>query len=593
MPSERFLDLYRAECRDCLRRLTGNALALERGEPGALEEAFRAAHTLKGMAAAMGHREVAEAAHRIEDDLAEVRDTTRTIDGALIDDLLRRADAMEAALSGGVDAGFAVPEEQAATAGQESGWRPSPPLVEGAGAVVSARIRPDAALPAARALALTGAARRSGGVVAVRPETPGQEFDGVLHVYLDSSEAAQALAARWREDGDLAAVHVEARGTGSALPVPPQPNGSSGLTIRVDRERLDRLAEGIAELAVHFATSDRGAAGNGRERATAVVAALQRTILELRTVPVSVVHDRATRVVRDAARAVGKEVDLEFGGGEIELDQAVLDAVSDPLMHLLRNAVDHGIEAAAEREAASKPKRGRIRLEAERERTSVRITVGDDGRGVDVERVLAKAAALGIAVADARDETLLRVMMQPGFTTASAVSNVSGRGVGLDIVSAQIRGLGGAIDMTSVPGAGTTFTLRVPFTLAIVPGLRVRIAGDEYAMPLTHVAEVTSLARDLVGQDGDREFVRVRGALVPLVRLRRVLGAETSGDEPAAVVAELGERRIALAVDEVLEHEPIVVKSFDAPAGAPPIFTGATVRPDGRPVLLLDPMSVG
>ncbi len=593
MPSERFLELYRAESRDCLRRLTGNALALERGEPGALEEAFRAAHTLKGMAAAMGHREVAETAHGIEDRLAEVRDAKRTADGALIDDLLLRADAMEAALSGDADMGVAPVEDPRASPGRESGWRPSPPRVEGAEAVVSARIRPDAALPAARALALAGAARRSGGVVAVRPETPAEEFDDVLHVYLESAGAAQALAARWREERDIAAVHVEGKGTVASPPVPAQPNGSAGPTIRVDRERLDRLAEGIAELAVHFATSDRGAAGNGQERASAVVAALQRTILELRTVPVRVVHDRALRVVRDAARAVGKEVDLEFGGGEIEIDQAVLDAVTDPLMHLLRNAVDHGIEAAPDRGTAGKPRRGRIRLEAERERTSVRITVSDDGRGVDAERVLAKAAALGIAAADSRDETLLRVMMQPGFTTASSVSKVSGRGVGLDAVSAQIRGLGGAIDMTNMPGAGTTFTLRVPFTLAIVPGLRVRIAGDEYAMPLTHVAEVASLGRDLVGRDGDREFVRVRGVAVPLVRLRGILGAEPSGDEPAAVVVELGERRIALAVDEVLEHEPIVVKSFDAPVGAPPIFTGATVRPDGRPVLLLDPMSVG
>ncbi|MGD8278515.1 MAG: chemotaxis protein CheW [Gemmatimonadota bacterium] len=593
MPSERFLDLYRAECRDCLRRLTGNALALERGEPGALEEAFRAAHTLKGMAAAMGHREVADTAHGVEDRLAELRESERGVDGVLIDELLQRADSMEAALAAdAVAANGASPDPE--MSGAENGpWTPSPPIVDGAGAVVSARLRPETPLPAARALALAGAARRTGDVLAVRPEQPGDGFDGILHVYFGSGDAAAALAAQWREDRDITAVHV---GTGNGRPEGTPSlarKGSPGRTIRVDRERLDRLAEGIAELAVHFAMSDRGAAGNGRERASAVVAALQRTILELRTVPVGVVHDRAARVVRDAARAVGKEVDLEFGGGEIELDQVVLDAVTDPLMHILRNAVDHGIETADARESAGKGRRGRIRLEAERERTSVRITVSDDGGGVDADRVLAKAASLGIAATDSRDETLLRLMMQPGFTTATAVSDVSGRGVGLDAVGAQVRGLGGALDMTSVAGAGTTFTLRVPFTLAIVPGLRVRVANDEYAMPLTHVAEVASLGPDLVGRDGEREYVRVRGVPVPLVRLRRVLGEEASGDEPAAVVAELGERRIALAVDEVLEHEPIVVKSFDAPAGAPPIFTGATVRPDGRPVLLIDPMSVG
>jgi two-component system chemotaxis sensor kinase CheA len=193
---------------------------------------------------------------------------------------------------------------------------------------------------------------------------------------------------------------------------------------------------------------------------------------------------------------------------------------------------------------------------------------------------------------DARDETLLRLLTQPGFTTASAVTDVSGRGVGLDAVSASVRAVGGAIDMTTTESAGTTFTLRVPFSLAIVHGLRVRVADTEYALPLTHVAEIAQLGSDRVAREGDFEYVRIRDAPVRLVRLHALLGTEATGREPAAVVAELGERRVALAVDEVLEHEPIVIKAFDAPVGAPAIFTGATVRADGRPVLLLDPLSV-
>lgn len=589
MHAERFLDLYLAESRDCLRRLTASALALERGEPDALAEAFRAAHTLKGMAAAMGQRRLAESAHAVEDRLSEARAGRLRPDAPFIDELLRASDAMEAALS--VDADGVEPEGRrpATRSGLPA---PAPPPLPGASAVVTVKLRPDAPLAAARAVALAVEARRAGGVVGVRPERPGDDFDGILHVHLAAGAAASGLAGRWRGHPDVEWVGVHGSPNGAAAGGAVEVAGAREGTVRVDRARLDRLAEGIAELSVHFATSEREGNGHGRERAAAVVASLQRTILDLRTVRVSVVHDRAARVVRDAARVLGKEIDLEFTGGDIEMDEAVLDAVAEPLMHILRNAADHGIESPEERAAMGKPRRGRIRLNAERERSSVRITVIDDGRGVVAERVLAAAAERGIVPADTRDETLLRLLMQPGFSTAPTVTDVSGRGVGLDVVGARIRGLGGAIDMTSVAGGGTTFTLRVPFTLAIVHGLRVRVADAEYALPLTHVAEIALLGPGRLERDGDREYVRVRDAIVPLVRLQAVLGGEATGREPAAVVAELGERRVALAVDEVLEHEPIVIRSFDAPVGVPAIFTGATVRADGRPVLLLDPLSM-
>lgn len=586
MPSERFLDLYLAESRDCVRRLTANALALERGDADALTEAFRAAHTLKGIAATIGHLPVAESAHSIEDLLAELRDGKRAVNAVVIDELLKESDAIDAQLSGEIVLDATAAENPASE--RPTSWNPAPPAVDGAGAVVSVRIAENAPLRAARALTMISDARRRGGVVTVEPDPAGAEFDGEFHVYLETEPAAADLAARWRNAADVELVRAARQAEAPASR--PERREWRGGTLRVDRHRLDRLAEGIAELAVHFASPGNGSAGY--ERAAAVVADLQRTVLELRTVPVNVIHDRAVRVVRDAARALHKEIDLEVAGGEIELDQAVLDAVAEPLLHLLRNAADHGIETPAERERLGKPRRGRIVLGAERDRTSVRITVADDGRGVAKDTVLKAATDRGFDVQDADGDSLLRLLMQPGFTTADSVSGVSGRGVGLDAVGAQVRALGGAIDMVTTKGAGTTFMLRVPFTLAIVHGLRVRVADGEYAMPLTHVAEIALLGDGRVQRKGDREYVRVRDTMVPLMRLRAVLGAEPSGREPAAVVAEVGERRLALAVDEVLEHEPIVIKSFDAPAGTLPVFSGATVRPDGRPVLLLDPLSV-
>jgi two-component system chemotaxis sensor kinase CheA len=268
----------------------------------------------------------------------------------------------------------------------------------------------------------------------------------------------------------------------------------------------------------------------------------------------------------------------------------------DPLVHLLRNAVDHGLEPSADRVAAGKTARGDLLLRAERERTSVQVQVIDDGRGVDVARVVARAKATGLLSADASDQqgddVLLRIMSQPGLSTTDQVTELSGRGVGLDAVVARIRTLGGAISMASRRGEGTTFTVRLPLTLALAQALRVRVAGEDYAIPLTHVTEAVELADVMTAAVNGRETLRLRDELVPLVRLRAVLRAGTGDTESAAVIAEIGGRRAALAVDELVGREQILVKSFDAATGMLPYFSGATVLADGRPALILDPLSV-
>jgi two-component system chemotaxis sensor kinase CheA len=299
-------------------------------------------------------------------------------------------------------------------------------------------------------------------------------------------------------------------------------------------------------------------------------------------------------VVRDAARRTGKDVALEIRGEEIELDRAILNEIGEPLVHLLRNAVDHGIEAAPARKRARKPARGRIVLEAERERSSVRIVLQDDGAGVDRKRVVARAKAAGLlapeASPDLPDEELFRLLSSPGFSTAEQVSDVSGRGVGLDTVVSRIRALGGAVEMHSESGRGTRFSLRLPITLALVRALRVRVGGEDYAIPLTHITEAVALTG--TEREHGRERVAVREERLPLVRLREVLQVRGPGQETAAVVAELGERRAALAVDELVGHEQILVKSFDPSPGTLPVFSGATLLEDGRPALVLDPLSV-
>jgi two-component system chemotaxis sensor kinase CheA len=279
-------------------------------------------------------------------------------------------------------------------------------------------------------------------------------------------------------------------------------------------------------------------------------------------------------------------------GKEIELDRAILDELGDPLLHLLRNAVDHGIEAPGERRRRGKKPEGEIVLAAVRERASVAISVSDDGRGINRAKILERAKRDGVVDAHAEaltEDQLLRVLARPGFSTAESVTSVSGRGVGIDVVVTRIRALGGSIDIRSEEGKGTTFVLRLPVTLAIVRALIAGVGGERYALPLTYVAETVEFGVQATTIVEGREAIVLHNHVVPLVHLRRLLGV--TGDAPTRcpiIVLEMGERRSGLVVDGMLGQQEIVVKGFDAPRGTLPVFSGATIMGDGVPALILD-----
>jgi two-component system chemotaxis sensor kinase CheA len=371
----------------------------------------------------------------------------------------------------------------------------------------------------------------------------------------------------------------------------------------VDQRRIDALADGVGELAI-LRTRTEELRKLGRtdemadvlERMRRLVDEVQDVALGMRMVPVGDVFDRFPRMVRDAARSLGKEIDFAIEGRDIELDRSVLEEIADPLVHLLRNAIDHGLEPMGERETSGKSPRGRLVLRAESGRGSVRVQVQDDGRGVNKARVHAKAVQRGVAApnasADLTDEDLLRIMSEPGFSTASQITEVSGRGVGLDAVLNRIRSLGGIVELKSMEGEGTTFTLRLPITLAVAASMHVRVAGEDYLVPTTHIAEVVDVRADLLQQIDGVEHLLVRGEPVRMVRLASLLSPPSSGRESAAVISEMGERRTALAVDELVGREQIVVKTFDPAVGTLPYFAGVTLLADGRPALVLDPISV-
>ncbi|HKG34265.1 MAG TPA: chemotaxis protein CheW, partial [Gemmatimonadales bacterium] len=328
------------------------------------------------------------------------------------------------------------------------------------------------------------------------------------------------------------------------------------------------------------------------ERVNRLVSSMQGEVLASRMTPVGEVFERFPRLVRDLSRDLGKQIRFDTEGDEIELDRSILDEIGEPLVHLIRNAADHGLESAAERTAAGKPAEGRILLSAARERNTVAIRVTDDGRGIDRDKVLAKARREGLApeTDTLTDDLLVRVLARPGFSTAQQVSGVSGRGVGVDVAMSRVRALGGTLELRSELGRGTTFLIRVPLTLAIVRALLTEAGGERYAVPLAYVAETVDFDRSMVTALRDREALVIRDRVIPTVHLRDLIAARagSSSNRRPTVILEVGERRAALVVDALVGQQDIVVEPFDAPRGLPSFVGGATILADGAPALILD-----
>lgn len=390
-------------------------------------------------------------------------------------------------------------------------------------------------------------------------------------------------------------------------PLPPvtgtYPTVPRPAVVRVDLARLDALLDDLGALVTARQELERHAAADGFSPvARSAVAmsrrldALQDRILHVRLAPLAEVLERLPPMVRDLARQLGKEVTVDVAGDELEVDRSILALLPEPVMHLLRNAVDHGIETPEERKAAGKRPAGRVAIRARQERDSVMVELSDDGRGIDAEAVTAKARSLGILDADAELGTdgLLGVLARPGFSTAHSVTEVSGRGVGLDAVVERLHAVGASLGLTTVAGKGTVFTIRLPTRLGIVRTLVAGIGEERYVVPLTHVSELVAWEPELSRQEGGRGVLDVRGDLVPVLDLRRLLlfrGPPPPPRRPAVIFESQGER-IALLADQIHGQVDAVVQPLDRPAGTPRWITGATVLGDGRPALMLDLASV-
>ncbi|HEX9611343.1 MAG TPA: chemotaxis protein CheA [Gemmatimonadales bacterium] len=629
MDLSQYAELFLAESREHLSACNQLLLEWERrpAAPQPVQGIFRSIHTIKGMAATMGYGRVADLSHRMESLLDRLRRSGAPPRDELFQLLFRATDALEKAIdlsvAGGerqVDVAALAAELDRATEGlgaRVSGVEkaPPPPSPEpqaphpapveppaAGGRLVEVALRAEAALKGGRAMLLLKKAQGLGPVHGVTPAVSAfeaEDFDGRLLFRLESLAPVAEIERVLRSVGDVERVSIadeEARG-----PLPEAAEVGRSRHIRVDLRRLDGLMNLIGEL-----TTVRGRlnqmAGERRDlglddvaiQVSRLSSELQAEIIQARMTPVWQVFDRFPRLVRDVARELGKQVLFRVEGKEIELDRAILDELGDPLVHLLRNAVDHGIEAPAERRRAGKKHEGEILLSAVRERASVAISITDDGRGIDRAAILAKARREGLVDAHAEslsDDQLLRVLARPGFSTAGAVTSVSGRGVGIDVAMTRIRALGGTIDIRTDVGRGTTFVLRLPPTLAIVRALFAAVGGERYALPLSYVAETVEFGQAPKTTVEGREAMVLRDRVVPLVHLRQLLGVADAVGPTAkqpVIVLEMGERRTGVVVDSMLGQQEIVVKSFDAPRGTLPLFSGATILGDGVPALILD-----
>ncbi len=628
MDLSQYAELFLAESREHLSACNQLLLEWERN-PAAREPVaglFRAVHTIKGMAATMGYARVADIAHRAESVLDALRRGSSAVTDELVQLLFRTVDALEKAVELSVTgrereldvAALLAELEGVGTRLAPGAARPSAPVpapavpeveregrAEGTGRLVQVTLRAEAALKGGRALVALRKAQALGAVHAVSPPLAAfeaEDFDGRFAFRLESGAAAAAVVAAIQSAGDVEHVAVaEAEGAGPQLEAGAAA-GEGGRTrhLRVELRRLDSLMDLIGELVIARGRLNELAA-RARDPAIDDIAIhvsrlstdLQAEIIQARMTPVWQVFDRFPRLVRDSARQLGKQVALRVEGKEIELDRTILDELGDPLMHLLRNAVDHGIEPPAERRKAGKKPEGEIVLSAVRERASVMITIADDGRGIDRANVLARAQRDGFVDAHAEalsDDQLLRVLARPGFTTAEAVTSVSGRGVGIDVAMTRLRALGGTLEVRTEPGKGTSFVLRLPVTLAIVRALIASVGRERYALPLTYVTETVELGVAPTTAVEGREAIVLRNRVVPLVHLRSLLGAGEGAAPPRRpiIVIEMGERRAGVVVDGMLGQQEIVVKSFDAPQGTLPLFSGATIMGDGVPALILD-----
>lgn len=617
--------LFRAEAQGLIESLESGLLAL-RDRPNnrdLIDRVFRDLHTLKGTGGMFGQTELATFLHDFETAFEAVRSGALTPSAELIALGLRAHDHVASLLEGGhPEGGDAILAALAALvaggapapAPGSAPWRlhlrlPADTLALGG--------RPEIVLDELRAL---GATRIRALIADLPPpeaiegdalhlawtaELPaGTSEEAIREVFLfhEGTDLSLERPAEPAQSPDLAPPARPAPGEAPAAANPAAPPEGEAARpaalMRVSAERLDDMMDRVGELVIAEARLAEIAARSGLPSLIAVAEEIQRlatgmrdTTMSIRMTPLSSITGRFKRLVHDLSQGLAKPIDLVLEGEETELDKTVVEQLADPLLHLVRNAVDHGIEPPAARAAAGKRQRGRITLSARYSGAEVLIALSDDGRGLDSSQIRTKAIERGLLAPDAEatEAELFQLIFEPGFSTARKVTEISGRGVGMDVVRRTVTKLRGAIDVASQPGEGTRVSLRLPLTLAIIDGLLVEVAGERFTLPLAAVEEIVELPAERAAEDGGAQFLDIRGRLVPYLRLRRLFESSgTAGPFQKVVVVTAGDTRVGLVVDRIIGSTQTVIKQLSPLHASLSIFSGATILGDGSVALILD-----
>ena len=694
MDVSQYLEIFIDESEEHLQTLSDCIMVLEK-EPDnkdTINEVFRAAHSLKGMAGTMGFKRMQHLTHDMENVFQEVRSDHIKVTSGMIDLLFKCLDALDgyvdnikstsdegtedneviikelndfiAKTEGAEETGNtetseakeAAPEStQEEKAGQEkieltNDEKKAIREAESNGQhiyVMTVHIQKDCLLKAARAFLVFKAVEDFGQILVYRPSSQDiedEKFEFEFSFFLASEESedkivAVAKAVSEIEKVDAEEIHLDeyvkeaeaqeeqqakeataeqkeapAEAPKAAEKKAPAANAKkqtnakpvTGRTVRVDIEKLDALMNQVSELIiaknslVSISSNESGEYQNQSfheqiEYLERITTNLHESVMKVRMVPIESVVNKFPRMIRDLSRKLGKKMELYMTGEDTELDRTVVDQIGDPLQHLLRNSADHGLEDNATRVERGKPEVGSIFLKAFQEGNNVIIEVGDDGNGIDVAAVRDKAVERGVITAEQAEnmsqKEIINILFLPSFSMAKKITDISGRGVGLDVVKSNIEALGGDVEVRTQLGEGTTFIVRLPLTLAIIQALMVEIRDEKYAIALGSISNIESIPVNEIKYVQAQEVIHLRGAVIPLIRLDQVLDMEEKQEEPenlTVVIVKKGDSLAGLVVDNLIGQQEIVIKSLGKYINNNKIISGATILGDGEVALILD-----
>lgn len=687
MDTSQYLELFIDETQEHLQSLNEHILELEK-EPedtDTINEIFRAAHTLKGMAGTMGYTRMQRLTHDLENVFQEIRNGNMKANAKLIDILFRGLDALEGYLeiisttgsegtednediikdldelvkegTGKASDGDTKEEKakeasaQAQPTGSDKDKFRSIPVSEyeivamdnakqeGQNILgITVYLQESCVLKAARAFLVFKSVEDKGELIKSVPTTEqieDEEFDfdfswilatkedkeTIKKLIMNVSEVADVAIDEFtysaeqpeekQEEKTVEATAVTQKEEKKEAPKKPVTKGKvASRSVRVDIDKLDVLMNLVSELiiaknALVSVSSAEGTAdlssnstfNENIEYLERVTTNLHESVMKVRMVPIESVVNRFPRMIRDLNRKLNKKMELYMTGEDTELDRTVIDELGDPLMHLLRNSADHGLESNEERVRLGKPEVGSIYLDAYQDGNNVAIEVRDDGAGINIEKVKSKAIEKG-TITEQQAETMtekdfIDLLFRPSFSTADKISDVSGRGVGLDVVKTKIESLGGSIEAKTVKGEGSTFTIQLPLTLAIIQALMVEVGKEKYAIPLGNIDTIEDIALDEIKLVQSKEVIHLRGSVIPIVRMNEVLEMEdyehdSESKSMVVVVVKKGDQRLGLGVDNLLGQQETVIKSMGHHITNAKLFSGATILGDGEVALILD-----